>query len=82
MSINESPEMEERALPCCLHLRCKSMYYRPDERPGKLHVEDAMGYWCVKTHEPIGPDGELADHGRCQPGRGCHVPAPTLSTGG
>ncbi|GAB4312076.1 MAG: hypothetical protein Kow0059_02380 [Candidatus Sumerlaeia bacterium] len=59
--------------PCCLHLRSKSLYYRDDERPGRLHVDEAMGYWCNLTNDPIGPDGHAATHGRCQPGRQCFV---------
>ena len=58
--------------PCCKHLRCKSMYYRGDERPGLLHHEDAMGYWCLRTNEPTGPDDGAALHRLCQPGRTCH----------
>ncbi len=62
---------EEKPKPCCTALRCKSMAYRPDERPGMLHQEEAMGYWCSKTSEEIGPDGKQADHQDCQEGRSC-----------
>jgi hypothetical protein len=67
-----SPEAD--ATPCCTELRCKSMYYRSDERPGMLHHEDAMGYWCSRTNEPMGPDASVARHADCQPGRGCFKP--------
>jgi hypothetical protein len=58
-------------IDCCVLLRAKSMYYRTDERPGRLHPSDAMHYWCLKTHTQVGPD-EQATHPRvCQGGRRC-----------
>lgn len=67
-----------QATPCCVHLRCKSMYYRGDERPGMLHHENAMTYWCAKTNEDVGPDGEAVLHLQCQAGRACHEKAPSI----
>jgi hypothetical protein len=64
----------ESALPpqnCCIHLRCKSMYYRPDERPGLLHFSDTQNYWCSQTLERSGPDGESATPPMCGSSRGC-----------
>lgn len=66
--------------PCCVHLRCKSMYYRTDERQGLLHVEEQMGYWCGKTNDMLGPEDLLASHGNCQPGRECYAPGPDLGS--
>jgi hypothetical protein len=66
------PAAEKKASACCASLRCKSMYYRSDERPGRLHDEESMGYWCAETSDPVGPDRGLASHARCQPGRSCH----------
>jgi hypothetical protein len=67
-SINESAT---KPVDCCTRLRCKSMYYRDDERPGRLHVSDAMTYWCSQTMDPQGPDGEHTSPLRCQPNRSC-----------
>lgn len=67
---NEAPST------CCRQLRCKSMYYSPDERPGMLRNDESMGYWCNKTHEDFGPDGRLARHCTCQAGRTCHEAGP------
>ncbi|MDK2970893.1 MAG: hypothetical protein PWP23_648 [Candidatus Sumerlaeota bacterium] len=64
------------ATPCCVHLRCKSMRCRGDERPGLLHHEDAMTYWCSITEDAIGPDRRSAVHPECQPGRSCYEAAP------
>ena len=52
MNLNDplSPSLNETSAPprtCCVRLRCKSMYYRPDERPGKLHTSD--------THKVVPP---------------------------
>jgi hypothetical protein len=68
---------ETEPMPCCVELRCKSFYTELDERPGLLRDEEAMGYWCLKTQEPLGPDRELARHCTCQPGRGCFEAGPT-----
>jgi hypothetical protein len=70
-----SPSLNETSMPptrCCVQLRCKSMYYRDDERPGKLHASDTQSYWCSLTHDPQGPDSVDANPRACQPGRGCY----------
>jgi hypothetical protein len=59
-------------LACCSHLRCKSMYYNPDERPGKLHESDVMTYWCMHTQSPVGPDKQDAWPSLCQSHRACY----------
>jgi len=73
-------EHTSAALPCCLHLRCKSMSYRPDERPGMIHCEPSMTYWCNITSDRLGPDDLVADHPRCQAGRECFAAGPRLSS--
>jgi len=57
---------------CCVQLRCKSMYCRDDERPGKLHHSNTQVYWCNLTQDPHGPDDAEATVPTCQPGRGCY----------
>lgn len=64
-------EAAEAPQPCCVHLRCKSMYYRPDERPGLLHYSDTQNYWCGQTHERTGPDDTDANPKLCQSSRDC-----------
>jgi hypothetical protein len=71
-----SPSLNETSVPpirCCTQLCCKSMYYRDDERPGKLHVSDTQLYWCSKTQDPQGPDQHDANPRACQGGRACYV---------
>ncbi len=67
---------QQQPLPCCVQLRCKSMYYRADERPGLLHNEESMGYWCALTNTDLGPDGTATSHSKCQPGRSCYKEGP------
>lgn len=65
--------MKTDPMPCCIHLRCKSMYYRSDERPGRLHDSDVMPHYCLRTHNPVGPDDRDARPTMCQPGRSCYA---------
>jgi len=62
-----------KPVACCPQLCCKSMYYRPDERVGKIHESDTAVYWCSLTEQPMGPDNQDATPSACQPGRGCFV---------
>jgi len=53
----------------CRNLRCKEMYYQ-----GNPHDEFASdAYWCSKTHENFGPDGQPAGKTDCCAGRSCYV---------
>jgi hypothetical protein len=71
-----SPSLNETSLPpqpCCVRLSCKSMSYRPDERPGLLHFSDTQLYWCNVTMDPVGPDEGHASPKLCQPARSCYL---------
>lgn len=68
----ESPE-HSIPVPCCRNLRCKSMFYRADERPGLLHASTTMSYWCHCTNDHLGPDEKPVGHPACQEGRSCHA---------
>lgn len=70
LPLNESSTPPMR---CCVRLCCKSMMYRPDERPGVLHFSDTQIYWCNVTRDPVGPDQRQATPKVCQPGRTCYV---------
>ncbi len=63
--------------PCCVHLRCKSLHIRSDERPGMIHHEEAMDYWCSRTSRNVGPDRDDVVHPLCQAGRACFEPGPS-----
>lgn len=65
-------------VPCCVHLRSRTMFFVPDEMragPGHIRVCSTGGYWCNRTSTPMGPDDACATPGGCQPGRACHQPA-------
>ncbi len=63
---------------CCHELRCKSLFYRSDERPGWLHASDTMTYWCAVTLTDEGPDGEPVEHARCSGDRPCRPDAEVV----
>jgi len=63
--------MNTDPMRCCEQLEGKSMYYRPDERPGLIHESDVMPYTCLRTLRPVGPDGQDARPSLCQPHRTC-----------
>ena len=53
----------------CRHLRSKEMFHQP---PGQEDDEFSSGiYWCGKTQENFGPDGEPTGRLECAPGRPC-----------
>lgn len=53
----------------CKHIRSKEMYYQSST------VEDdayASGiFWCMRTHETFGPDGQPVERAECRPCRNC-----------
>ena len=52
----------------CRHLRCKEMYYQ-----APTDDEFASGiYWCGKTQENSGPDGQPCSKCECGPERACY----------
>jgi hypothetical protein len=58
--------------PSCRHLRSKEMYY---QALGQQEDDFSSGlYWCNRTHETFGPDGETVSKDQCCPGRPCFGP--------
>ncbi len=59
---------------CCQSIRHKLMYV--DERhatPGLVDdSSDTRVFFCVKTQESLGPDGEAVSPGDCKQGRACY----------
>ncbi len=55
----------------CRYLRSKEMYH---SAAGAEDDAFASGvFWCQKTCEAFGPDGETADKTRCCEGRTCYL---------
>jgi hypothetical protein len=65
----EAAETSARIEIPCRHLRNKEMYYdAPDD--------DAYAsglWWCTKTHEAYGPDGQSVGKKECCEGRQCYL---------
>lgn len=54
----------------CRNLRSKEMYYAY----GEAEDEFSSGcFWCAKTQEGFGPDGEPAGKAECCNGRQCYI---------
>lgn len=54
----------------CKYLRTNKMFHgAPDEA---LDDSDA-GFWCEKTRETFGPDGEPAGKSDCRSDRSCYL---------
>jgi hypothetical protein len=67
MNPNEPSELAFQ--PRCRHLRSKEMYY---QAPGQMDDEFSSGvYWCGKTQENFGPDGEPVGTCECSSSRTC-----------
>jgi hypothetical protein len=55
----------------CRNLRSKEMYHQPHDQ-----AEDEFSsglYWCGKTCENFGPDGQSVGKSECCTGRSCYV---------
>ena len=60
-----SAQVESSVPIPCRHLRCKEMYYQ-----APTDDEFASGiYWCGKTQENSGPDGQPCSKCECGPER-------------
>lgn len=55
----------------CQHLRSKEMYYQEVEDDNDPYASGI--YWCTKTHEGFGPDGEPVTKADCCANRKCYV---------
>ena len=55
----------------CRHLRSKEMYHQDY---GQAEDEFSSGiYWCGKTQENFGPDGQSCGKGECCATRPCYL---------
>ncbi len=58
----------------CAHLRHKGMYVLASTEAGSdehCGSYDATAFWCTRTQNAIGPDGNPVHADACQAGRGC-----------
>lgn len=67
----------------CRMLRCKTGYGTAEggDNPWLFIDSSTASYWCLRTMEPCGPDGDLAHFSVCQRGRECFVmPHPLIGS--
>lgn len=59
--------------PACLHLRHKLMWVDSRQSmPGMIDdSSDTRIFFCMKSHEQLGPDGEAVGPKRCTSDRPC-----------
>lgn len=63
-------EVESSVPVPCRYIRSKEMFY---QSPGQPEDEFSSGiYWCVKTQENTGPDGQACSKCECGPARACY----------
>ena len=58
----------------CRYLQNKA-YFIPPAPAGETVDEPrplSTPFWCLKTHDPVGPDGGEVDAECCGPGRSCY----------
>ena len=66
--MNNANEVTSLQVPC-RNIRSKEMFYQAADDD-----EFASGiYWCNKTHEDFGPDGEPVSKKRCCETRSCFL---------
>jgi len=54
----------------CRWLRSKEMFINVPPDP-TVPAGGSGIFWCVHTHNCLGPDGKVAEPESCTPGRGC-----------
>lgn len=57
----------------CDFLRWKGMYIPAEWDPTVQHGNDRL-FWCHKTQNCLGPDGQIVDEYECHPKRNCYLP--------
>ena len=68
--MSESTEATHFAIPC-RYLRTNKMFHgAPDE---EIDESEAGMFWCEKTRETFGPDGECVGKSDCGSDRSCYL---------
>lgn len=57
----------------CRCLRAKEMFVDGEQNLDVASFGSGI-FWCTHTQNCLGPDGQVADLERCQPGRACFEP--------
>ena len=65
------PENSPQLQTSCRKMRSKEMYYQGHEQEDD---EFSSGvFWCCKTQENFGPDGQPVSKTECCSGRSCYM---------
>ena len=62
-------DLEQEFVFPCKHIRSKEMYHQAE-----MLADDSYSsgiFWCKRTHETFGPDGEPVEKVECKAGRAC-----------
>lgn len=59
------------SLERCRCLRSKEMFIHVEPDPSVPHMGSGV-FWCIHTHNCLGPDGRAAEPENCKPGRSCY----------
>lgn len=72
MVMKDTPPVDLKV--ACLNLRHKMMYVDERQRtPGLVDdSSDTRVFFCVKTQDALGPDGEPVSPPDCAPSRACY----------
>jgi hypothetical protein len=74
LPVGDEPLRDERTVPnVCRSLRTKTAF-GSDGGPGDWKFGDSTTavYWCLRTMETFGPDGNFCHAHSCGPHRRCH----------
>lgn len=69
----EPMNLTEISHAACRCLRSKEMFIHVEPDP-MLPSSSSGIFWCIHTHNCLGPDGQVAEPASCIPGRGCYDP--------
>ena len=61
--------------PFCCRLKSKKLMFARRPPQEESDVLDASRHcWCARTHQALGPDGQVAHPEDCRSGRSCFEP--------
>jgi hypothetical protein len=67
-----------KPLDACYYLRNKALYFPPPVDAALRKEPLSTPCWCLRTHEPLGPDGGHVTLESCRKGRECYRPEVEL----
>lgn len=62
----------------CYYIQNKAFFFPPPLDGDRAGEPLSTPCWCLRTHEPVGPDGVEVTVEACRPGRACFRPEVQL----